>query len=663
MAIVYLEPDDLSAAQQTRILRVINLATDAAALADAIELAGEPDVGIRLAERLLRARAALNGQFTTLTQIDAVSGIGPERFTDLCVAILGLQREQLARLGNIAGHRLSEASAVEYANARLQLQIDVDQKPAWLGQTLRLTVRASQNGAPLVNRVLTLETSLGTLAYSFGFAQTSGSALQVRTGADGCARLTLDYEAYEPLTRDQHNALQIALDALDTSADTPEEIRVAFNELAAQYDDERNIYLRRALDIYSKHGQQFWDRFNAVNAEFEWPQQSAVIRAYLHGSDSSQAVLASAVSIVRWKNWVPAWFVFLHDWLANRATLLARLALIKRKGLRGYALVDNLIGEAHTFVAAQKGFAAELVSQHLVNDTVKRFLSTELEDVADDTKRLLFPNLELAAEQIRRGNRGSLELVANTRTQLKVDIADIGALDAGLVEEIRGIRDEVNRRAVGIQEQLDVFARDRDQFNDDFGNFVRDNAQFGELYGRFARDVGTFSERYSDFERNLSSFNGNYSTFNTNYSNFNANYSAFNTDYNNFNTNYSRFNTNYNSFNSNYATFNNNLSTFNTNYATFNTNLGGFNSNLGNFNTNLNRFNTDYTRFNTDYTSFNQNRTVMANQLAVVTTNVSSLQTQNNQLANQLNAVSNNLTQAQTEITGINRRLVTRGPG
>jgi outer membrane murein-binding lipoprotein Lpp len=47
----------------------------------------------------------------------------------------------------------------------------------------------------------------------------------------------------------------------------------------------------------------------------------------------------------------------------------------------------------------------------------------------------------------------------------------------------------------------------------------------------------------------------------------------------------------------------------------------------------------------------------------VVTSNVSSLQTQNTQLANQLNAVSTNLTQAQTEITGINRRLVTRGPG
>lgn len=516
MAIVYLQPDDLSAGQQARILSVINLAADAAGLAAAIELAGEPDIGLRLAERLLRARAAVNDQFTTLTQIEAVTGIGPERFTDLCVAILGLQRDQLVRLGNVAGHRLADASGVEYASAKLQLQIEVDQQPAWLGQTLRLSIRASQNGAPLVNRTLTLETSLGFLAHSFGFAQQRGTALHVRTGTDGSAHLIVEYQPYEPLTQDQRNALQIALDSLDTSADTPDEIRVAFNQLAEQYDDERNIYLRRALDIYSRHGQQFWQHFNANNAEFEWPLETAVVRGYLHGSDNSQAVLTSAVTIVRWKNWIPAWFVYLHEWLANRAALPARLAEIKRKGLQGYALIDNLIGEAHTFVARQKGFAAELVSQHLVSDSVKRFLSTELSDVPDDTKRLIFPNLELAAEQIRAGNRGSLELVANTRGALKKDIADIGRIDAGMLEEIRGIRDEVNMRAVGMQEQLGQFTRDREQFNEEYGNFVRDNERFGELYGRFVNDVATFSDRYATFNTNYAQFNTNYAEFNLN---------------------------------------------------------------------------------------------------------------------------------------------------
>lgn len=594
MAIVYLEPDDLSAAQQARVLRVLNLAIDAAALAAAIEMPGEPDIGIKLAERLLRARTAANGQFTTLAQINAVTGIGPERFTDLCVAILGLQREQLAKLGSVAGQRLASATATAYVGTQLQLQIDVEPQPAWLGQTLRLILRATQDGAPLVNRSITLETSLGVLAHSFGYAQQSGSALVVRTGTDGCARLTLDYQPYEPLTRDQDNALQMALEGLDTSADTPEQIRVAFNQLAAEYDDERNIYLRRALDIYSKHGQQFWLRMNATNAEFEWPHETAVLRAYLHGGalgqnqsqHQSQSVLATAVTITRWTNWIPAWFNFLHDWLANRAALPTRLAAIKRKGLRGYALVDNLIGEAHSFVASQKGFAAEMVSQHLVSDSVKRFLSTELEDVPDDTKRMLFPNLELAAEQIRAGNRGSLELVANTRGALKADIADIGQIDAGMLAEIRGIREEVNMRAIGIQEQVDVFSRERAQFEVDYGGFVRDHAQFNDLYGRFTADFGTFSDRYA----------------------------AFNTSYS--------------------------------------------------------RFSTDYSKFNTDYTDFNRNRTVIVRDLATVTASVNTLQTQNAQLSTQVNSINtqvgtmnSGLTQVRTDITGINQKLRTRGPG
>ncbi len=504
MAIVYLEPDDLSAAQQARVLRVLNLAADTTSLAAAIEIPGEPDIGLKLAERLLRARAGLNGQFTALTQVLSVPYLGPERFTDLCVAILGLQREQLAKLGGVAGQRLASASVSAYAGADLQVQIEVQPQPAWIGQTLQLVLRVRQNGTPLINRTLTLETSLGQLSHCFGFARQSGCALQLRTGADGTARLQLDYQPDEPLTQDQDNALQLALEGLDTSADTPDQIRVAFNQLAAEYDDERNIHLRHALDIYSRHGQAFWTHFNAHNAEFEWPRTTAVLRAYLHAGSNSQGVMATAVTLVRWINWVPAWFNFLHDWLANRAELPARLAAIKRKGLQGYALVDNLIGEAHSFVAGQKGFAAELVSQHLVSDSVKRFLSTELDDVPDDTKRMLFPNLELAAEQIRAGNRGSLELVANTRGALKADIADIGRLDAGVLAEMRGLRDEVNVRANGIREQLDTVTAERIRFEEDFGS------------------------RYATFNSNYASFNTNYETFNNNYSRFNADYADFN---------------------------------------------------------------------------------------------------------------------------------------
>lgn len=698
MAIVYLEPDDLSDAQQARVLRVLNLATDAAALAAAIEMPGEPDIGIKLAERLLRARTALNGQFTTLSQVASVPYMGLERFTDLCVAILGLQREQLAKLGAVAGQRLAGATVNAYAGIQLALQIDTDPQPAWLGQTLQITITATQNGAPLVNRSITLETSLGKLTWSFGFALQAGSALVIKTGADGRARLTLDYQPYEPLTQDQDNALQLALADLDATAATPDEIRVAFTSLAEQYDDEPNVHLRAALDIYSKEGERYWQRFNASNAAFEWPQATAVLRAYLHSGTNAQGVLASSVSIVTWINWIPAWFNYLHEWLANRAALAERLAKIKRKGLNGYALVDNLVDEAHIFVASQKGFAGELVSQHLVSDSVNRFLSTQIDDLPDATKRVLFPSLQLAAEQIRAGNRGSLELVSNTRGALKADIADIANIDAGVLEEIRNIREDVGLKADTIRNQLDGFAKDRNQFNEDLAGFQRDHAQFTDQFGvfendaaqinnvygnfvanfaDFSREYSSFSESFASFTANYRSFTANYATFNNNYTTFNSNYSTFNTNYSTFNTNYSAFNTNYSAFNANYATFNNNYASFNTNYSTFNTslvtfnnnlgtfntNLGNFNNNLGTFNNNLGSFNTNYNKFNVDLAGFNQRSATITRDLATVNANVATLQTQNTQLSNQVASMNTGLTQVKTDITGINQKLIIRGPG
>ena len=81
-------PHAVSPADAAKILAAVNGAADAAALAAAIELPNEPDVGLGLARRLLQRRAQL-GTFTTLDQIRAVPGIGPVRFTRIVRAILG----------------------------------------------------------------------------------------------------------------------------------------------------------------------------------------------------------------------------------------------------------------------------------------------------------------------------------------------------------------------------------------------------------------------------------------------------------------------------------------------------------------------------------------------------------------------------------------------
>ena len=90
MAILLLEPQDLTPAQAARVLDFLNSAASAAEIAAKVEFPGELDIGVRLGQRLLDARTALGGRYTHLAQVDAVPLIGPERFTEICAAALGL---------------------------------------------------------------------------------------------------------------------------------------------------------------------------------------------------------------------------------------------------------------------------------------------------------------------------------------------------------------------------------------------------------------------------------------------------------------------------------------------------------------------------------------------------------------------------------------------
>ena len=81
-------PQAVSPADAAKILATVNAAATVEALAAAIELPNEPDIGLALATRLLQRRAQL-GTFTSLDQLRAVPGIGPVRFTRIVRAVLG----------------------------------------------------------------------------------------------------------------------------------------------------------------------------------------------------------------------------------------------------------------------------------------------------------------------------------------------------------------------------------------------------------------------------------------------------------------------------------------------------------------------------------------------------------------------------------------------
>jgi DNA uptake protein ComE-like DNA-binding protein len=83
-----IRPESVAPADAAAILAAVNGAQSARALADAIELPNEPDVGLRIAAGILERRAALGGAFTDVAQLLSVPEIGPVRFTRIVRALL-----------------------------------------------------------------------------------------------------------------------------------------------------------------------------------------------------------------------------------------------------------------------------------------------------------------------------------------------------------------------------------------------------------------------------------------------------------------------------------------------------------------------------------------------------------------------------------------------
>src|SRR5919202_781714 len=84
----HLRPEDVRPEHAREVLGFLNAAETAEQIAAAVEIPGELDVGVHIAQRILGRRQQLGG-FTDLGQVDAVPLVGPERFTEIVVTLSG----------------------------------------------------------------------------------------------------------------------------------------------------------------------------------------------------------------------------------------------------------------------------------------------------------------------------------------------------------------------------------------------------------------------------------------------------------------------------------------------------------------------------------------------------------------------------------------------
>lgn len=444
MPIVYLEPGDLNMVQVQQVLDFLNRATSAQQLNRDIEFPDEPDIGIKLGQRLLDARAALGGQYTAITQVRAVRLIGPERFTEICVAALGLDPRRWVELfygGN--------AQALQ-AETGLVVSIDVLPQPAWLGQPLTLHVRvADQGGTPRAGVGVTVQAGAGRLVWMYGFQRIEGEAVTVLTGSDGTTVLELVRDASEPLTQAQNAELQSALQWLDANAPDPFKLEADFRALAGLYLRERAYALRGAIDIHVRdHRNAMLDNVNPGTWRMRWPVDSVLVQADAV-TTAGGSTLARAVVAVQWKNWVGAWLEFFSDALREQARLDARFdRALGRGGNSGAAAVGDLLDEAQRFVANQSGRTAEWLGQKTVEKAVNRLVASDrLANLSEDTRSALLTQLEVAAREVSPTSLGNFTLVRRVRRDLGGQFGQIDLLSLERLNRAEALLSEVDRKA------------------------------------------------------------------------------------------------------------------------------------------------------------------------------------------------------------------------
>lgn len=449
---VYLHPSDLDTLQAQKVLDFLNRDVSAKQLAVMIEFPGEPDIGVRLGQRLLDARAALGGAFTSIQQVRAVRLIGPERFTEICIAALGVEP---ARWAELFWGAAPNAAAAETGCA---VTLAVTPQPAWLGQPLAVSVRVTgRAGEPRAAVPVTVHTGAGKLVWMYGFQRLEGTAVTVLSGADGEAALELVREPSEPLSELHHAALHTALAALDVNALSPLHLRDGFRQLADVYLNDKSWNLRRAIDIHVRDQREaMLAAINPGRWRIEWPVDSVLLQAdALAGAGGGQAV-ARAVTTVVWKHWVGAWLEFFGELLRERAGLASGFGELGRKATDA-GVVGEMLGQAQRFVAANSGRTALWLGQKTVTEAVAQFTNQDLSAMPLPARAAVLTQLETAAREVERTNLGSFTLVSKAKADLsgRLDSVDLLALERlQRAEALAAQVDTQARRVEGLAAQV-----------------------------------------------------------------------------------------------------------------------------------------------------------------------------------------------------------------
>ena len=456
----HLRPEDVSPEHAREVLDFLNAAENAEQIAAAVEIPGELDVGVRIAQRILDRRRQLGG-FTDLQQLDAVPLVGPERFTEIVTTLSGARVPRAPQAPSMA-ELLREIHALREQVKALQTAIGGQpravlsalQERPFLGQAVNLVVTVTEAGTerPRIDAPLTLTTTWGRLRAVDGSTTREGNSVVTRTDGNGMAHALLLPPTSEDLFPVQQDTLETALRVLDPDAATPRATESGLRELARQYRLDGNPQLRRAIDIYFRDfGEGLLETVNARDYLLAWSYLDSTVLAYVRddtesGSDATAVHTTAALSL-RFKNWLGPWLETMQTVARSESQLTEDLQGAKEAGEAG-ALVGHVYGRVRDFVSAQRGLVGGYVGQRIAETSLRDFLQTGIEDLPRETQLAIFPALDVASHTVASSGTNVLATVGQTRAELRQELNEkVGEV------KTEGI-DVLTSRVEDIQSQL-----------------------------------------------------------------------------------------------------------------------------------------------------------------------------------------------------------------
>ena len=463
---IYLEPRDVTAGDAQKVLDFLNAAATAEEIATAVEFPNELDVGLRVSARILARRAQL-GKFTSLQQVADVPQVGPERFTEIVVALARVHLAGLATVPLVADLQRQlrelqdELAALRAVAARPVVTVQALVEGPFLGEVVPLVVTVvDAEGEPAVDAAVDLVATWGRLRASDGYSVDEGAALTVRTDIFGRLEATLTPPTSEDLQDVQQAALETSLATLDHSAPTPAEAVDGLRELARQYRWEAASDLRHAVDVYFRDFRpRLLDTVNFRDYLARWSYLESTVTA---SAVTTTSVHGAATLTVRFTDWLGAWLETYLALVEEDSDLRGRLTKEAGRSNDAGAILERVNRRVGEFIESQRGVAGAYAAERIAEKSMLGFLDGDV------------PKLPLAAR---------LELFPALKSQSRT-VARVGATAFGAIEQARtDVRTELRRRIP----------------TGDLGDF------FGDLVDSRLAEFGTaqaeqLDERFAGFE-------------------------------------------------------------------------------------------------------------------------------------------------------------------